>query len=113
MVHMETVPMVTDNLRRRTDVSTRTAVTRNERSIRRDHHEDHRRSVALERRLSNLERRTKFTTDAMLGLVSAFFAGIGTVYAGGFDPDTMIGASIIAFLVTTWIANFLFPDMTR
>ena len=49
----------------------------------------------------------------MLGLVSAFFAGIGTVYAGGFDPDTMIGASIIAFLVTTWIANFLFPDMTR
>jgi len=105
--------MVTDNLRRRIDVSRRTAVTRNERAIRRDHHEDHRRSAALERRLSKLERHTKFTTDVMLGLVSAIFAGMGTVYGGGFDPDTMIGASIIAFLVTTWIANFLFPNMTR
>ena len=105
--------MVTDNLRRRIDVSKHIFPVRNERAFRRNFHDDYRRTVTLEKSIGNLERRMEFMTDAMLGVVSAFFAVLGTLYAGGFDPDKMIAAALIAFLVATWTSNFLFPSMTR
>jgi hypothetical protein len=52
-------------------------------------------------------------TDVLLGLLSACFAIGGAVCVdGGFRWNHMIGAAIIAFLITT-TASFLFPNMTK
>jgi hypothetical protein len=50
----------------------------------------------------------------MLGLVSAFFAIVGAAIADGNAgwPDT-ICAGVLAFLISMWIVNFVFPNATR
>ncbi len=50
----------------------------------------------------------------MFGLVSAFFAVVAVAFA---DSDASwegtICAGVLAFLISMWIANFLFPNATR
>ena len=50
----------------------------------------------------------------MFGLISAFFAIVAVAFA---DSDASwqntICAGVLAFLISMWIANFLFPNATR
>ena len=50
----------------------------------------------------------------MFGLISAFFAIVGAAFADSNASwqDTMC-AGVLAFLISMWIANFLFPNATR
>ena len=110
---METAPMVPDSLRRRVEMPRRpnfqhARVNRNTR------HEAVHQATRLERRISDIERFVGFLTDMMLGLISAFFAIVGAAFIDGDAKwqDT-ICAGVLAFLISIWLTNFLFPNATR
>ena len=110
---METTLIVPDSLRRRLDVSKR-AAARHARTIRDPRSEAVRSSADLEKRISNLERLVGLLTDMLLGLISACFAIVGAAFAGGgFHWHETISAAVVAFLIATWISNFLFPNAAR
>ena len=63
---------------------------------------------------SDLERLFGFLTDTMLGLLSAFFAIVGAAFADGdANWQDVICAGVLAFLISMWIANFVFPNTVR
>ena len=50
----------------------------------------------------------------MLGLISAFFAIVGAAFIDGdANWQDTICAGVLAFLISMWITNFLFPNATR
>jgi hypothetical protein len=105
--------MVHDNLRRRLDVPKK-VVVRHARTTRDSRYDAVRSSADLEKRIRNLEQLVGLLTDMLLGLISACFAIAGTALAGGgFYWQETITAAVIAFLIATWISNFLFPNATR
>jgi ABC-type transport system involved in cytochrome bd biosynthesis fused ATPase/permease subunit len=82
--------------------------------IRNTRYEDVRQATRLERRISDIERLVGFLVDMMLGLISAFFAIVGAAFIdGGANWKHTICAGVLAFLISMWIANFLFPNATR
>ena len=105
--------MVPDSSRRRIEIPRR-PIVQHARVIRNARHEAVRQVTRLERRVSDIERLVGFLTDTMFGLVSAFFAVIAVAFA---DSDASwegtICAGVLAFLISMWIANFLFPNATR
>ena len=112
-VNMETAPMVPDSLRRRIRIPRR-PVVQHARVIRTTRYEAVRQTIHLERRISDIERLVGFLTDMMFGLISAFFAVVAVAFA---DSDASwqgtTCAGVLAFLISMWIANFLFPNATR
>jgi len=110
---METAPMVPDSLRRRIEIPRR-PIIHYPRVNRYAHYEATRQAIRLERRISDIERLVGFLTDMMFGLISAFFAVVVVAFA---DSDVSwqntICTGVLAFLISMWIANFLFPDATR
>jgi ABC-type transport system involved in cytochrome bd biosynthesis fused ATPase/permease subunit len=105
--------MVPDSVRRRMAVPKR-LVIQNIRTVRDTRYQALRNSAELEKRVSDIERLVRFLTDMLFGLISAFFA-IGAVAVAGSAAswqDT-ICAGVLAFLISMWIANFLFPNATR
>jgi membrane protein YdbS with pleckstrin-like domain len=71
-------------------------------------------TTRLERRISDIERLIEFLADVMLGLISAFCASVGAAFAdsnASWQDTTCAG--VLAFLISMWIANFLFPKATR
>lgn len=105
--------MVPESVRRRINIQKR-PVTQNARTINNTRYYPVGSSAVLEKRISNLERRLGFLTDALLGLISACFAAVGAVYAaGGVYFEETFGAAILAFFIAMWMSNFLFPKVTR
>ena len=105
--------MVPDNVRRRIAVQTR-LVVQNTRTVRDTRYQTVRNSADLEKRVSDIERLVGFLVDMMLGLISAFFAIVGAAFIdGGANWQDTICAGVLAFLISMWIANFLFPNATR
>ena len=105
--------MVPDSLRRRIQVPRR-PIVQHARIIRTTRYEAVRQAVRLERRISDIERLVGFLTDMMFGLMSAFFAVIAVAFADSDAswPNTTC-AGVLAFLISMWIADFLFPNATR
>ena len=105
--------MVPDSLRRRIRIPRR-PIVQHARITRTTRYEAVRQAIRLERRISDIERLVGFLTDMMFGLVSAFFAIVAVAFA---DSDASwqdtICAGVLAFLISMWIANFLFPNATR
>jgi len=68
----------------------------------------------LEKRVSDLERLFGFLSDITFGLISAFFAVVGAAIVDGSASwqDTFC-AGVLAFLISMWIANFVFPNAMR
>ena len=106
--------MVPDSLRRRIADTAKTNC-----SARQDHQNHSLRSspplaIRLEKRISDIQRIVGFLTDMMFGLISAFFAIVAVAFA---DSDASwqdtTCAGVLAFLISMWIANFLFPNATR
>jgi hypothetical protein len=110
---METAPMVPDSLRRRIEIPRR-PIVQHARITRNTRYEADRQAARLERRISDIERLVGFLTDMMFGLISAFFAIGVAIFA---DSDASLQdttcAGVLAFLISMWIANFLFPKRTR
>ena len=104
--------MVTDNLRRRINVSKREIVTYHPRAIRNVRYEAIVRiSKDLERRVVKVERFIGWLQDALLGLISAAFAVGAVVYFGGIHSwNEAIASAILSFLITTWMASFFFRN---
>jgi hypothetical protein len=104
--------MVTDSLRRRIEIPRR-PIVQHARITRNARYEAVRHS-RLERRISDVERVVGFLTDMMLGLISAFFAIVAVAFA---DSDVSwqdaACAGVLAFLVSMWMANFLFSNAKR
>ena len=105
--------MVGDSLRRRIEIPRR-PIVQHARIIRNARYEAVRQATRLERRISDIERLVGFLTDMMFGLISAFFAIVAIAFA---DSDTSwqntICAGVLAFLISMWIANFVFPNAAR
>jgi hypothetical protein len=105
--------MVPDSLRRRIETPRR-PIVRHARIISNTRYEAVRQAPRLERRISDIERLIEFPADVMLGLISAFFAIVGAAFA---DSDASWQntscAGVLAFLISMWMANFLFPNATR
>ena len=105
--------MVPDSLRRRIEIPRR-PIVQHARIARNTRYEAVRQAARLERRISDIERLIGFLTDMMLGLISAFFAIVAVAFA---DSDVSwqntICAGVLAFLISMWIADFLFPNATR
>jgi hypothetical protein len=103
--------MVPDSLRRRIP---RRPIVQYARIIRNTRYEAVRQATRLERRISDIERLVGFLADIMLGLLSAFFAIVAVAFA---DSDVSwqdtICAGVLAFLISMWMANFLFSNATR
>ena len=111
LVSMEIAPMVPDSLRRRIP---RRPIVQHARIIRHTRYEAVRQATRLERRISDIERFVGFLTDMMLGLISAFFAIVGAAFVDGdANWQDTICAGVLAFLISIWITNFLFPNATR
>ncbi|MGA7001791.1 MAG: hypothetical protein WBZ28_07580 [Pseudolabrys sp.] len=105
--------MVPDNVRRRIPIQKR-LVVQNTRTVRDTRYQAVRNSADLEKRVSDLERLFGFLTDTMLGLLSAFFAIVGAAFADGdANWQDVICAGVLAFLISMWIANFVFPNTVR
>jgi hypothetical protein len=104
---------VPDSVRRRIAVPKR-LVVQNTRTIRDTRYQAVRNSADLEKRVSDLERLFGFVTDMMFGLISAFFAIVGAAFAdGNASWQDTICAGVLAFLISMWIANFVFPNAMR
>jgi hypothetical protein len=106
--------MVPDSLRRRIQVPRR-PIVQHARIIRTIRYEAAvRQAIRLERRISDIERLVGFLTDMMFGLMSAFFAVFAVAFADSDAswPNTTC-AGVLAFLISMWIADFLFPNATR
>jgi hypothetical protein len=105
--------MVPDSLRRRIEIP-RSPIVQHARVVRNARYEAVRQATRLERRISDIERFVGFLADVTLGLISAFFAIVGAAFA---DIDASwqdtICAGVLAFLISMWMANFLFPKATR
>ena len=105
--------MVPDSLRRRVEIPRR-PIFQHARVNRNTRHEAVHQATRLERRISDIERVVGFLTDMMFGLISAFFAIVAVAFA---DSDASwqdtVCAGVLAFLISMWIANFLFPSATR
>ena len=105
--------MVPDSLRRRIEIPRR-PIVQHARIIRNTRYEAVRQATRLERRISDIERLVGFLADMMFGLISAFFAIVAVAFA---DSDVSwqdtICAGVLAFLISMWMANFLFPNATR
>ena len=99
--------MVPDILRRRIEIPRR-PIVQHARITRSTRYEAGRQVIRLERRISDIERLVEFLTDMMFGLVSAFFAIVAVASADVSWQDT-ICAAVLAFLISMWMANFLFP----
>ena len=110
---VETALMVPDSVRRRMAVPKR-LVVQNTRTVRDTRYQTVRNSADLGKRVSDIERLVGFLTDMMFGLISAFFAIVAVAFA---DSDASwqntICAGVLAFLISMWIADFLFPNATR
>jgi hypothetical protein len=105
--------MVPDSLRRRIEVPRR-PIVQHARIIRNARYEAVRQATRLERRISDIERFVGFLTYMMLSLISAFFAIVGAAFVDGNASwqDTTC-AGVLAFLISMWIANFVFPNPMR
>ena len=104
--------MVPDSLRRRIEIPRRPIVQHAR--ITRNTEEAVRQATRLERRISNIERLVGFLTDVTLGLISAFIAIVGAAFAdSNASWQDTICAGLLAFLISMWMANFLFPNATR
>jgi hypothetical protein len=105
--------MATESLRRRLEIPRR-PIVQHARINRNARYEAIRQATRLERRISDIERLVGFLTDMMFGLISAFFAIVAIAFA---DSDASwqntICAGVLAFLISMWIADFLFPNATR
>ena len=104
--------MVPDSLRRRVEMPRRPIFqhARVNRNTRREAVQ----ATRLERRITDIERLVGFLTDMMLGLISTFFAIIGAAFVDGdANWQDTICAGVLAFLISMWITNFLFPNATR
>jgi hypothetical protein len=103
--------MVPDSLRRRIP---RRPIVQHARIIRNTRYEAVRQATRRERRISDIERLVGFLADMMLGLISAFFAIVVVAFA---DSDVSwqetVCAGVLAFLISMWMANFLFSNATR
>jgi len=110
---MESAAMVTDSLRRRIEIPRR-PIVQHARIIRNTRNEAVRQATRLERRISEIERIVGLLTDMMVGLISALFAIAGAAFVDGNAnwQDTMC-AGVLAFLISLWIANFVFPNAMR
>jgi uncharacterized membrane protein YeaQ/YmgE (transglycosylase-associated protein family) len=105
--------MVPDSLRRRIEIP-RSPIVQHARVVRNARYEAVRQATRLERRISDIERFVGFLTDMMLGLISAFFAIVGAPFVDGdANWQDTICAGVLAFLISIWITNFLFPNATR
>jgi len=110
---METAPMVPDSLRRRIEIP-RSPIVQHARVVRSSRYEAVRQATRLERRISDIERLVGFLTHMMIGLISAFFAIVGAAFVdGNASWQDTIYAGVLAFLISMWITNFLFPNATR
>ena len=113
LVSMETSPMVPDSLRRRVEIPRR-PIVQHARIIRNARYDAIHQATRLERRISDIERLVGFLADMMLGLISAFFAVVGAAFIdGGANWKHTMCAGVLAFLISMWITNFLFPNATR
>jgi uncharacterized membrane protein YeaQ/YmgE (transglycosylase-associated protein family) len=105
--------MVPESLRRRVEMPRR-PISLHARVNRNTRHEAIHQATRLERRISDVERFVGFLTDMMLGLISAFFAVVGAAFIdGGANWKHTMCAGVLAFLISIWITNFLFPNATR
>ena len=105
--------MVPDSLRRRIEIPRR-PIVQHARIIRTARFDAIRQATRLEGRISDIERLVGFLADMMLGLISAFFAVVGAAFIdGGANWKHTICAGVLAFLISMWITNFLFPNATR
>ena len=105
--------MVSESLRRRVEMPRR-PISLYARINRNSRHEAIHQATRLERRISDIERFVGFLTDMMLGLISAFFAIVGAAFVDGdANWQDTICAGALAFLISIWITNFLFPNATR
>ena len=104
--------MVPDSLRRRVEMPRR-PIFQHARLNGNTRHEAVQ-ATRLERRISAIERLVGFLADMMLGLIAAFFAIVGAAFIDG-DANwhDTICAGVLAFLISMWITNFLFPNATR
>ena len=102
-----------DSLRRRIEIPRR-PIVQHARIIRNARYEAVRQATRLERRISHIERLVGLLADMMFGLISAFFAIVGAAFADSNATwhDT-ICAGVLAFLISMWIANFVFPNAKR
>jgi hypothetical protein len=105
--------MVTASLRRRIEIPRR-RIVQHARITRSPRYEAFHQDTHLERRISDIERLVRFLIDMMLGLISAFFAIVAVAFADGdVSWQDTICAGVLAFLVSMWMANFLFSNATR
>lgn len=105
--------MVPDSLRRRIEIP-RKPIVQHAKIIRNARYEAIRQTTHLERRISDIERLVGFLIDMMLGLISAFFAIVAVAFAGrDVSWQDTICAGVLAFLISMWMANFLFSNATR
>jgi hypothetical protein len=105
--------MVPDSVRRRLAVPKK-LVVQNNRTVRDTRYQAVRNSADLEKRISDIERLVGFLTDMMFGLISAFFAIVAVAFADGdVSWQDTICAGVLAFLISMWIANFVFPNTMR
>ena len=105
--------MVPDSLRRPVQMPRR-PISQHARVNRNTRHEAVHQATRLERRISDIEQFAGFLTDIMLGLISAFFAIVGAAFIDGdANWQDTICAGVLAFLISMWITNFLFPNATR
>ena len=104
--------MVPESLRRRIEI-TRRPIVQHARITRNTRYEAVR-ATRLERRISDIERLVGFLTDMMFGLISAFFAIVAVAFA---DSDIRwqdtICVGVLAFLISMWMANFVFSNTAR
>ena len=89
-------------------------MVQNARIIREARYQTVHQATRLGKRISDIERLVGFLTDMMFGLISAFFAVVGVAFTDG-DANwkNTTCAGVLAFLISMWIANFLFPNATR
>lgn len=105
--------MVTDNLRRRIEISKRGFAAYPARIIRSARYDAVvRRSVDLEKRMLKIERFIGLLQDALLALISSVFAFVAVMYFGGTSlwPEA-IASAILAFLITMWMTNVFFGNL--
>jgi hypothetical protein len=105
--------MVPDSLRRRLEIPRR-PIVQHARITRNIRYEAARQAIRLERRISDIERLVGFLTDMMFGLISAFFAIVVVAFADrDVSSQDTICVGVLAFLISMWMANFLFSNATR
>jgi hypothetical protein len=105
--------MVPNSSRRRIEIPRR-PIVQPARITRNTRYEAVRQATRLERRIGDIERLVGFLADMMLGLISAFFAIVGAAFAdSNASWQDTICAGVLAFLISMWISNFLFPKATR